>query len=175
MLKKIRGLWRHDGDEEPVTVSRRSFIFLSGVVLAGAALPENKVIATVTGASETYALPIYDAATGLPMQTLLVITDIDHVRGIVELSSMSAEEYVRYNPAPAVVDERGKTFDELPVGSAMTKQDVLLASALDQMRHPRGERWLMGSPHFAFVMPPDRIESWKRRLTEPRRPGGIAR
>lgn len=39
MLNKIRGLWRFDGDEEPVRVSRRSFFFMGGVVAAGMALP----------------------------------------------------------------------------------------------------------------------------------------
>lgn len=39
MLKKIHGLWRHDGDTEPVLVSRRSFLFLGGVVAAGAMVP----------------------------------------------------------------------------------------------------------------------------------------
>ena len=39
VLQKIRGLYRFDGDTEPVQVSRRQFFFASGVVLAGAALP----------------------------------------------------------------------------------------------------------------------------------------
>lgn len=39
VLTKIRGLWRFDGDEEPVQVSRRSFLFMGGIVAAGALLP----------------------------------------------------------------------------------------------------------------------------------------
>ena len=39
MLKKLRGLWRFDGDEEPVQVSRRTFLFLGGVAAAGVLVP----------------------------------------------------------------------------------------------------------------------------------------
>lgn len=40
MLTKIRGLWRHDGDEPPqALVSRRRFLFLGGVAAAAIAVP----------------------------------------------------------------------------------------------------------------------------------------
>jgi hypothetical protein len=39
LVKRIRGLWRFDGDTEPVTVSRRSFLFMGGVVAAGMVVP----------------------------------------------------------------------------------------------------------------------------------------
>ncbi len=38
-LSRVRGLWRFDGDEEPVRLTRRRFIFLGGVAAVGAALP----------------------------------------------------------------------------------------------------------------------------------------
>lgn len=44
ILTKIRGLWRFDGDTEPVKVSRRSFIFMGGVVAAGAILPALNIL-----------------------------------------------------------------------------------------------------------------------------------
>ena len=39
VLRRIRGLWRFDGDEEPVLISRRAFLFLGGVAAAGALVP----------------------------------------------------------------------------------------------------------------------------------------
>ncbi len=39
ILSKVKGLWRFNGDTEPVQVSRRSFLFMGGVVVAGLALP----------------------------------------------------------------------------------------------------------------------------------------
>lgn len=39
VISKVRGLWRWDGDDAPVLVSRRSFLFLGGVVAAGAVVP----------------------------------------------------------------------------------------------------------------------------------------
>ena len=39
LLSRIRGLYRFDGDEEPVLVSRRSFVFLGGVVGVALAIP----------------------------------------------------------------------------------------------------------------------------------------
>lgn len=39
LLTKVRGLWRFDGDVDPVQVSRRSFLFMGGVVAAGLAVP----------------------------------------------------------------------------------------------------------------------------------------
>lgn len=39
VISKVRGLWRFDGDVDPVQVSRRSFLFLGGVVAAGAMVP----------------------------------------------------------------------------------------------------------------------------------------
>lgn len=39
LLMKIRGLWRFDGDEEPVKVSRRTFVFMGACTAAGVALP----------------------------------------------------------------------------------------------------------------------------------------
>jgi hypothetical protein len=46
MLTKIRGLWRHDGDEPtPALVSRRRFLFLGGVAAAAIAIPAGLAIA----------------------------------------------------------------------------------------------------------------------------------
>ena len=39
LVHKIRGLWRFDGDTEPVLVSRRKFMFIGGVVAAASAVP----------------------------------------------------------------------------------------------------------------------------------------
>ncbi len=39
LLTKIRGLYRFDGDTDPVLVSRRSFLFMGGVMAAGAVVP----------------------------------------------------------------------------------------------------------------------------------------
>ena len=39
LLAKVRGLWRFDGDTEPIAVSRRTFLFLGGVAAVGAAIP----------------------------------------------------------------------------------------------------------------------------------------
>ena len=39
LLSRIRGLYRFDGDEEPVLVSRRKFIFVGGAIGAALALP----------------------------------------------------------------------------------------------------------------------------------------
>lgn len=38
-MRCLRGLWRFDGDEEPVRVSRRTFLFLGGIAAAGALVP----------------------------------------------------------------------------------------------------------------------------------------
>lgn len=54
IVSKIHGLWRFDGYSDPVLVSRRSFLFMGGVVAAGAALP---------GTAEEF-FPEYDARTG---------------------------------------------------------------------------------------------------------------
>ena len=39
VISKVRGLWRWDGDDAPVLVSRRSFLFMGGVMAAGAVVP----------------------------------------------------------------------------------------------------------------------------------------
>ena len=39
VIRKIRGLWRFDGDDEPITVTRRGFIMMGGIVAASAAIP----------------------------------------------------------------------------------------------------------------------------------------
>lgn len=39
LLSKIRGLWRFDGDTEPVKVSRRRFILMGASAATGALLP----------------------------------------------------------------------------------------------------------------------------------------
>jgi len=173
-LTKIRGLYRFDGDDEPGTVSRRSFIFLSGVVLAGAALPGNRVLATCSGASTTHHLPVYDSATGLPTDVLLVVTDVDYVRGVITLDSMTVGEYLCRSPLP-IVEERGKTFDDMKPGSVITKQDYMLADVIDQTRHPHDECWLTQNEHFRIMTPPNRVESWMRRMTSRDRPGGRTR
>lgn len=56
LLLKVRGLWRFDGDVEPVRVSRRRFLFMGGVVAAGLVVPGNRILATVTGSSTTIEL-----------------------------------------------------------------------------------------------------------------------
>lgn len=39
LLSKIRGLYRFDGDDAPILVSRRKFVFVGGVVAAALAVP----------------------------------------------------------------------------------------------------------------------------------------
>ena len=43
VLQKIRGLWRFDGDDEPIVVTRRSFLFLGGMATAGALLRRHDI------------------------------------------------------------------------------------------------------------------------------------
>jgi hypothetical protein len=55
-LTKIHGLWRHDGDTEPLVVSRRSFLFMGGVVAAGAMLPSLPGASALTSDQIAYAM-----------------------------------------------------------------------------------------------------------------------
>lgn len=70
LLSRVRGLWRFDGDEEPIQVSRRKFLFVGGTVLAGAAVP---------GVLEALAPP---RAIGL-----LTVTGVDYTTRTVTLDS----------------------------------------------------------------------------------------
>jgi len=56
LLTKVRGLWRFDGDADPVHVSRRSFLFMGGVVAAGAIIPWPAPEANILPAGAAQAL-----------------------------------------------------------------------------------------------------------------------
>ena len=75
VLSKIRGLWRFDGDEEPVLVSRRTFLSVGGMVLAGAAVPN-----------------VFESLAP-PSDLITVVTDVDYATGTVTLETLFKEQY----------------------------------------------------------------------------------
>ena len=68
MLGKIKNLWRFDGDDEPIRVSRRSFIFMGGA-LATASLIPNFVANAMAGEAELILGNPYDISVFLAAMT----------------------------------------------------------------------------------------------------------
>jgi hypothetical protein len=68
IASKIRNLWRFDGDDEPIRVSRRSFIFM-GSALGAATLIPNFVANAMAGEAELILGNPYDISVFLAAMT----------------------------------------------------------------------------------------------------------
>ena len=166
LLAKVRGLWRFDGDTEPIAVSRRTFIFLGGVAAVGAAIPA--IVAPgdlCTGPTAKRLILEGEAALE---KGLFVVTDVDRLRGIITYDYLPV--LAVDNPA---LDPR--RIGELRPGDGVTRPELLRLMAVDAVHYPAGERWVVQTAGWRTPDYDEREVRWRQRAERNDRRGGLIR
>lgn len=139
-VHKIRGLWRFDGDTEPITVTRRGFILMGSVLAGGAMLP----------AGITRVL----AEDGIGTSTVWVSYMIGDMYGPTPFTGDTAEDAIRQASMAADSQEYYDHFTEPHVFSVNGQKafPIHLATKHDRVMMGEPDRWPPGIPEYRPVL-----------------------